>query len=170
MIFNNLIPLGGSRKDNLARHTDSDLFYALERQIGSLFGDFFKGFDLEPYGFSRRAWHSFTPQLDVRETNKEINISAELPGMDEKDVEVTVEDDVLTIQGEKKEEREAKDENKGYYRAERAYGAFQRSFVLPTSVDKEKVKAQFKKGILEVVLPKKPEAQIQKKKIDVIGS
>lgn len=98
----------------------------------------------------------FDPEIDVRETDKEIEISVELPGVDQKDVEVTVEDDMLTIRGEKRSER---NEERGNYRyAERSFGSFQRALRLPLRIDPAKVKARFDKGVLEVRLPKDGEA------------
>ena len=92
-------------------------------------------------------------------------ISAELPGLDEKDVEVKLANGLLTIRGEKKEEREEKE--KDYYLSERRYGAFTRSFQVPEGVDADKVEARFAKGVLTVTLPKTAEAQKQEKKIEV---
>lgn len=87
--------------------------------------------------------------------------------MEEKDIEVTLEGDILSIKGEKKEEYEEK--KSGYYRSERSYGAFQRSIVLPDTIDADHLKAESKKGVLKITLPKKPEAQVEKKKIEVKG-
>ncbi len=105
------------------------------------------------------------PFVDVVEKEKECQISAELPGLDEKDVEVSIADDLLTIKGEKKEEREEKAKN--YYASERRYGAFQRSFQIPSGVDADKIGASFQKGVLMVTLPKTPEAQTKEKKIAI---
>lgn len=106
-----------------------------------------------------------TPHIDVRETEKEIVVEAELPGIDEKDVSVTLHDDVLTIKGEKKSERdEMKD---SYHLTERSYGSFQRAFRLADSVDPEKVQASFDKGVLKVTLAKRPEAVKAEKRIPI---
>lgn len=106
-----------------------------------------------------------SPAVDITEDETGYKLSAELPGMAEKDIEVSVVDDTLTIKGEKKQETEKKDEN--YYLSERSYGSFQRSFVLPDSVDADKIDAAFAKGVLTVTLPKKPEAKVEAKKIEV---
>ena len=105
------------------------------------------------------------PAVDVTEDDKAYGIAAELPGLDEKNVEVTITGDILTLKGEKRQEKEEK--HKNWYVSERAYGAFQRSFALPDGVDRDKITAAFAKGVLTVTLPKSVEAQKQQKKIDV---
>jgi HSP20 family protein len=125
-------------------------------------------FDLEPFARVERALAplgAVSPRVDITENDKEIVVSAELPGLDEKDIEVVLSDDVLTIKGEKKEEEEEK--KKGYYLMERRYGAFQRSFRLPETVDRGKIDAAFKKGILTIHLPKSAKAKAAEKKIKI---
>ena len=97
------------------------------------------------------------PTADVVAGEKECKITAELPGMSEKDLEIVLAGDVLTLKGEKKEEHEEKGEN--HHVSERRYGSFQRSFALPEDADPEKIEAAFKNGVLTVTLPKRPEAQ-----------
>jgi HSP20 family protein len=104
-------------------------------------------------------------RLDVSETDKEIKVTAELPGVDEKDVEITLTDDLLTIKGEKKVEEERKDDS--YHMVERSYGSFARSLRLPFSVDQDKVEARFEKGVLTVRLPKPAEAQRPARRIEI---
>ncbi len=130
---------------------------ALQERIDKLFEESMRGRELAP-----AAW---TPAVDIYETDDAIILEAELPGMNEKDIEVKIEDNVLTIRGERKFEEERKEEN--YYRMERFYGTFQRSFTLPPNVDTEKVKAEYKKGILKVTLPKKEQAKPKQIKIEV---
>ncbi|MBD3814297.1 MAG: Hsp20/alpha crystallin family protein [Betaproteobacteria bacterium] len=96
------------------------------------------------------------PAVDVVEKDDAFEISAELPGMDEKDVEVKLSGNTLTIKGEKRQER--KEEKQGYYLSERSYGSFQRSFNVPDSVEKDKIQARFNKGVLMLSMPKKPGA------------
>ena len=103
--------------------------------------------------------------VDVAEKDHAYEITAELPGLDEKDIEVKQSDGMLTIKGEKKEETEEK--KKDFYLAERRYGSFERSFRVPESVNTDKIDATFKKGVLTVVLPKKPESQSKEQKISV---
>jgi len=105
------------------------------------------------------------PAVDVVESEKAYEITADLPGMDEKNIEVKVADGVLSVKGEKQEEKEEKKKN--YYLQERSFGSFQRSFELPESVDPDKIEARFKKGVLTVTLPKRPEAQKPAKQIEV---
>lgn len=103
------------------------------------------------------------PAVDVTESEKELVVSADLPGIDPQQVEITVQENILTLSGERKAESESKDES--YHRVERAYGSFTRSFVLPSTVDETKVSAEYKDGVLRVHLPKREEAK--PRKIDV---
>jgi HSP20 family protein len=103
------------------------------------------------------AW---SPAVDIYENENEIVLSAEVPGIDEKDVEISLEDNTLTLKGERKFEKETKEEN--YHRIERSYGSFFRSFTLPTTVNQEGVHAEHENGVLRVHLPKKPELQPRK--------
>jgi HSP20 family protein len=119
-------------------------FRELAREMEETLGRFFP--------WSEERGHPWTPAVDMVDEKDEIVVKADLPGLDQKDIEVTVEDGTLTIRGERKEEKEEKKEN--YYYAERSYGAFLRSIPLPKGVEADKVKATFKKGVLEVHLPK----------------
>src|SRR5439155_24860824 len=101
----------------------------------------------------------------LQRQTKEIKVCAEIPGVDAKDIDVSVEDGMLTIKGEKKYEREQNE--KGQYRIERSYGAFERSIALPAEVDESKAKAEFKKGVLRLTLPTRPGAASRRKKIPV---
>jgi HSP20 family protein len=148
-------------------------FDSLRREIDRLF-DEFHPFDWRlpsarsAFGFEmprfRDDW-AVAPAMDLIEKEKEYEISAELPGIDEKNVEIKVANRVLTIKGEKKDEKEEK--QKDYYLSERRYGSFQRSFALPEGVDPDKIEANFAKGVLTVKLPKTVEAQKAEKKISV---
>jgi HSP20 family protein len=110
------------------------------------------------------TWDS-TPAVDIAEGEKAYEITAELPGMDEKNIEVKIANGTLTIKGEKQEEKEEK--KKDFYLHERHFGSFERGFTMPDGVDPDKIEASFKKGVLTVTLPKKPEAQKPAKKIEV---
>src|SRR6185437_12263103 len=105
------------------------------------------------------------PAVDFSEDKNAYTVTAELPGIEEKDVDVTVSGGMLTIRGEKKKEKEEKDKN--YYLSERSYGSFQRSFTLPDTVDQDKIAATFAKGVLTVTLPKNAQAQKTEKKIAI---
>jgi HSP20 family protein len=111
-------------------------------------------------GFSLNA-----PAVDVTEDDKAYKIEAELPGLDEKDIEVTVNGDMLVLKGEKRQEKEEKSKNT--YVSERSYGSFQRVFSLPDGVDSNKIAADFSKGVLTVTLPKTAETQKQQKKVEI---
>ena len=111
------------------------------------------------------ALADWSPTSDVVETKDEIMIKAELPGIDEKDVDIEIENGVLTIKGERKAEKET--EEKGFRRIERSYGTFLRSFTLPANVAPEKITASFANGMLEVHLPKKEEAKPRTVKVEV---
>ena len=106
-----------------------------------------------------------SPAMDVSEDDAGYKITAELPGMSEKDVEVVMSGDTVTLKGEKREEKEQKDKN--FYLSERSYGSFQRSFYIPDGVDRDKVAADFSKGVLTVTMPKTAKAVEQQKKIEV---
>ena len=146
-------------------------FEAFRQEVDRVFEDFGRSF--RPFGFGRRFelspfWSTsadLSPAVDVVDKGTSWQITAELPGLDEKNVEVKVADNILTIKGEKKEEKEEK--RKGYYRSERSFGTFQRSFELPESVDQDKITASFRKGLLTLTLPKNPEAHRLEKKIEV---
>ena len=153
-----------------ARHP----FEAFRREFDRMFENFASalpafGGGRDPFDIDtlRRAPAGFgaIPAVDVVEKEGEYAITAELPGLDEKDVEVTVADGVITLKGEKKAEREEK--KKDYYLAERSYGSFRRSFRLPEDVDAAKIDAAFKQGVLTLRLPKSPAAQPKTQKIEV---
>lgn len=146
----------------------------LHREIDRLFEDFGFGrskwrlplqrspFNAEPF------WRELTasvPAVDIVEKDNAFEITADLPGIDEKNVDVQLSNGKLTIKGETKEDKEEK--KKDYYLQERHYGSFERTFGVPEGVDADKIEAHFKKGVLTVTLPKKAEAQKAAKKIDV---
>ena len=149
-------------------------FESLRREMDRLFDSFDSGFwrspfgrsvfDVEPFWRRESTWTA-APAVDVAESEKAYEITAELPGMDEKNIEVKLVNGNLTIKGEKQEEKEEK--KKDYYLSERRFGSFERSFGVPHSVDPSKIEASFKKGVLTVTLPKKAEAQTPAKKIEV---
>jgi len=122
-------------------------------------------FWMTPFEELGRWGDGFVPKVDVKEEDKEIVVSAELPGMDQKDIDVTVTKDSIRISGEKKQEEEK--EEKGYYRHETSYGSFERVVDLPTEVNEDKAEAEFSKGVLTIKLPKSEEAQAKQKKIKI---
>ncbi len=110
------------------------------------------------------------PAVDVVDKQKEVLVRAELPGLDQKDIDVRLSDDLLTIRGEKKDEHEEGEEDGSYYVSERRYGTFERTIRVPQGIDADKVEASFSKGVLTVTLPKTREAQDRSKKINVKGA
>ena len=146
-------------------------FLELRKATDRLFDDFFRGFRWPmaggrgPWGLTTDVLGAEWPRVDMDETHDEIRITAELPGVDRDNIDVSVTDDRITIRGEKKAQEEKKE--RGYYKLERSYGSFQRSFYLPCEVDSDRVDASFKGGVLTVKLPKSAAARERIKKIPV---
>jgi HSP20 family protein len=142
------------------------VFESLRREVDRVFEDFGRGswlapfrqaaFDLAQFWPTGLVWGA-APAVDIVENEKNYEIAADVPGMDQKDLQVKVSDAGLTIKGQKQEEREEKD--RGYHLQERRFGSFQRTFGLPEGVDAANIEASFKKGVLTVTLPKKPGAK-----------
>jgi len=132
--------------------------------MNNLFDNFFRGFSVAPRGFATGI-AEFTPSVDVKENDKEFIIKAELPGVEEKDIDVTVTNDSVTIKGEKKEEKEDKDKN--YYYMERSYGSFSRVIPLEAEIEANKAEARFKNGVLEVKIPKSQTAKAKGTKVPI---
>ncbi|MEO1291276.1 MAG: Hsp20/alpha crystallin family protein [Pseudomonadota bacterium] len=145
--------------DLFGRDRKDDPFHTLRNEIERVFDEFPKAWGL-PAGNGM-----LTPSLDVAETEEAIRITTELPGVEQKDIDVTLANDVLTIKGEKKSEHEEKGET--FHRSERSYGMFQRSIAVPSGLDPAAVKAVMKDGVLEVTLPKPPEVQAATHKIEI---
>lgn len=161
MDLRSIMPFSWGGSTPSRRASEDGPFVNFRRQMDRLFDDFFAGRGLARWP---RA-SGIDLAVDVSDTGSAIKVTAELPGVNEKDVGVNLTDDVLTIKGEKQAEKEEKGEN--VYVTERSYGAFSRSLRLPFSVDPDKVEAKFQKGVLIVTLPKPPEAQRPSKKIEV---
>jgi len=130
----------------------------LQNRVNALFRDFSEG-----EGAVTTA--SFIPAVDIYEDEKKVVLKLEVPGMEEKDLDVSVENNVLTVKGERKFEKEEKEEN--FHRIERRYGSFFRAFTLPQTVDAEHIKADYHAGVLKLELTKKPEAQPKQIKVNV---
>jgi HSP20 family protein len=131
---------------------------ALQNRVNSLFRDLNDG-------DSPLSTAGFVPAVDVYEDEKAVVLKLEVPGIDEKDLDVSVENHTLTVKGERKMEKEEKEEN--FHRIERRYGSFFRAFTLPTTVDTENVQASYNAGVLRLELKKKPEAQPKQIKVNV---
>jgi HSP20 family protein len=170
MAIKDLIPWRG-RDVSLRRNEDQNPFLALHREVNRLFDDAFRGFDLAPLGMHDRllergfgdrggGW----PSIEVSEQANEIKVTAELPGLEEKDINVQLVDGVLTISGEKKTETEDQDR----LFSERVYGRFERRIPLE-DIDEEKISASFKNGVLTVTLPRTPAAPSNARRIAING-
>lgn len=161
MTLRSLVP-SFSKKRVPVRYGNNSPCGLLRSDIDRLFDDFFNDFELDIFG-GRTG--SFSPRVEVSEDEKEIRVSAELPGLDEKDISVSITGDSLTLSGEKKEESESKD--KGCLIKERSYGSFTRTIPLNSEIKTDMVEAHFKKGVLRINLPKTAKAVDGKKKIEV---
>ncbi len=142
----------------------SDIFSALHKEIDRVFDDF-HGRGSWPFTAIAGDNGKVTPRMDVKETDAALEVTAELPGVEEEDIDVSLTDEMLTVKGEKKSETER--EEKDLRVVERSYGSFERSVRLPCAVKADEVDAQFKNGVLKITLPKSPEAAAKTKKIAV---
>ena len=153
------------------RQEDGDPFMPFRRQMNRLFDDFFTGpmWPRLPIGVSAPVLEVVvTPQIEVSETDKEVQVTAELPGIDPSKVEVNLSDDVLTIRGEKQQEqKQGQEQGRDYHLTERSYGTFARFLRLPFRADPSKIQASFKDGVLTVVIPKPEEMQQKVRRIPV---
>jgi HSP20 family protein len=146
-------------------------FRSLRDQIDRLMDEFDRGLfpsrwmEMTPFSKLTSEIRGLVPAVDVVDEEKAYRVTAELPGLSDKDIEVTKDGDLLTIKGEKREEREEKD--KGYFLSERHFGAVERSLRLPEGIDDTKIEAKFENGVLTVILPKTPEAVSKPKKIAI---
>lgn len=165
MFRRSLLPSIWRRSDTPAAREEDHPFFSLQRDMNRLFDSFFRDLDVSPSGPWETGMETFSPSIDVREDEKEIVVKAELPGVEDKDVEVLLSGNALTLKGEKREEKEEKE--KGYYHMERRYGAFSRVIPLPEGVETEKAEASFKHGILTIRLPRKESAIEAGKKIPI---
>ena len=132
------------------------------RELASFFGNF-----AEPGGKEQLTAGNFVPPVDVYEDEQNLILKVEIPGVEESDLNVSVENDTLTVQGERKFEKEEKEEN--FHRIERRYGSFTRTFKLPNTVDADKVEASYDKGILKITLAKRAEAKPRQIKVGVVA-
>jgi HSP20 family protein len=162
---NKAIEVRRERKQGLAPWGFEYPLSSLQREMNRVFDNFFGGSMLWPFGPREIELESFYPEVDVVETENEIRVKADVPGMDEKDIHVSLAQNTLTIKGEKKEETE--DKGKNYHQVERHWGSFYRSISLPSTIDATKADATFKKGVLTVTLPKTAEAKKEEKEIPI---
>ena len=166
MRFKNLVPMrwNSHAEPNIYNH-EFPLF-SINSQMDRFFDHLnINFFETPQFDFHPTFKQNYIPKVDFIETENGFRISAELPGMDDKDVDVTLDDGVLTLKGEKKIVKE--DKHQDYYNVERSYGSFQRSFKVPEIIDQDKIDASFTKGILTIKLPKTPEANKEVKSIPI---
>jgi len=148
----------GITKKNNTFKNDIDDF---RKSITSVFDDFF---NLKSTGLFENEWY---PVVDVNEDAKSISVKAEMPGVDEKDINISLEDNLLTVSGEKKSEHTEENKEKRFLISERSYGAFSRAIRLPDNIKTDDIKAEFKKGILSINIPKKKEEEPKRIKVDI---
>jgi len=164
-----LIPWGreeGNRTPTVFGDGDRDPFLSLHREVNRLFDDVFRGFDSRLPSLGRfSSFGGNWPSVEISDEEKEIRVTAEVPGLEEKDIEVLLDDGVLTLKGEKRSEVE--DKNRQF--SERFYGRFERRIPLGYDVEEDKVSAAFKNGVLTVTLPKTERAQAKAKRIAING-
>jgi len=134
---------------------------SIQDEMNRLFNDYFS----KPLSEGKEGTILWNPTVDISETKDDVVVSAEFPGMKKEDIKISLQDNVLTLMGEKKQDKEEK--NKNYHRIERSYGVFQRSFVLPATVQSDKVNANYKDGVLSITLPKAEEAKPKEIEISV---
>lgn len=160
MSLTDLIPWKKREKGNVPVKMEERQYptRTLQRDLNAMFDamrdQFFREVGLGPFD---ATWNAVSPRVDIVERDEEVEVSVELPGVDRKEIDVTITDDALTISGEKREEHE--DHGRGYYRMERAYGAFRRTVPLPVGVDGTKAEATYRKGVLTITLPKIEDAR-----------
>lgn len=135
---------------------------SIQEKMNQLFEDTFSRTRGRDEALGKGMW---TPAVDIFETEDAVVVKAEIPGVERDQIAVEIKDGILTLHGERKFEKEVKEEN--YHRIERAYGTFHRSFSLPSSVEQDKISAKFNEGVLEVTLPKKERAKPKQIKVDV---
>lgn len=171
MNLRTLMPFSDNRATPM--RPEVSFFGPLQREIDRLFDDFARLTTLGAPGLqnqqgsqdqqgSQNLVQNLVPRLDVTEADKEIVITAEMPGLERKDVEISIDDDILTIRGEKKVEAQEGDKDKNYQVAERAYGVFLRMIQLPPGIDPSKIQAVMSKGVLKITLPKPARSETRK--------
>ncbi len=163
MALRDLTPWFG-RSHLASRQWPDNPLESLHREVDRMFGDFLTGVDVSPWTSGEGAGR-LIPKMDIAETDTAYEVTADLPGVEEKDVDVSVSEGVLRIRGECKSEKEEKKKN--YHRIERSFGRFERVIALPEGVDQDKIAATFKQGVLHVALPKSAKAKEAATKIEV---
>ena len=165
MSIRDLIPRGRNSDVPATYGSSNDTpFLSLHREMNRLFDDVFRDFGRQPFGLSQSSLTNW-PSVEITETGNEMRVTAEMPGLEDKDVEVLFDDGVLVLRGEKRAEHEDKDRRF----SERFYGRFERRIAVGRDIDQDKLNAQFKNGVLSVTLPRSAEAESRLKRIPVNG-
>lgn len=163
MTNRHITPWHHRRGSELDVRRDTDPILKMQREMNRMFESFFDN----PFGAMRSMenWEGFAPNIDVYETDKEIKMDVELPGMDEKNIDISLHNGILTISGKREDEETQKE--KSYYRHERTFGSFRRSIQLPDEVDEDRIDASYSKGILKITLPKSEQSVTSRRKIEI---
>ncbi len=151
MDIKELVPWNRGKQEKRQESSSTSL-NTIQRDMNEMFNDLFRGFGLAPFESSFGEMRLFNPRVDVVETPDALKVSAELPGMDKDDINVSISRDTLTISGEKRSEQE--EEGEDYYHMERSYGSFRRSVAVPCEINDDAIEASFENGVLNIVLPK----------------
>lgn len=169
MNVRDLIPWGRKAENHPVPYRDHDYGYspvlALHREMNRLFDDVFRSFDFAPFS-GAGGWSAAWPSVGISETDKEIKVLAEMPGLEEDDVELVLEENALILRGEKRSESH---EDGGRQFSERFYGRFERRIPLPAEIEEDKVRADFRNGVLSVVMPKTARAMTRSRRIAING-
>ncbi|WP_428408391.1 Hsp20/alpha crystallin family protein [Hyphococcus sp.] len=149
----------------MVRGDNGESVVSLQQELNDAFDRFFERFERPFFDRSFGLAGLLQPSVDITESDKQIKIAVDLPGMDEDDIDVSLTGDVLTIRGERRHERE--EDEKGYFLHERSYGSFYRTIPLPPGLETDRAKAEFKKGVLRITMPKSSHAKDLTKRIEV---
>lgn len=157
----------GEQQAPVKKESRRDAMLDLRQEMNQLFEEFLNSspMAMSPFSEETSLAGDFVPHMDIKESEKEITVAAELPGIEAEDIDISITGNTLTIKGEKKHEKEEKGER--YYRSERSYGSFQRSIPLPDSIQEDKIEATYQKGVLNVSLPKQPGSGKGTKRIEI---
>lgn len=155
-----LMPFG---RGSAPSRSHEDTFLSLRREMDQLFDSFTRGWGLPTLA----SENVLSPRVDIVETETGLEMTAELPGIDPKAIELDLDDDVLTLKAERKAEREEKDDKRRYHLTERSTGTYMRSFTLPFTPDRDKITADFDKGVLKVMVPRSPDQPKSTKRIEI---
>lgn len=165
MVWNPLMP--SNRSNEVSRTRENDPFALMRREMDRAFDDFMRGWATPSAQLPEGV---LSPRVNVVEKEGGLEVTAELPGVDQKDIDLDLSEGMLTLKAEHSQDKEEKDENQRYHVVERAYGTFLRRFALPFEPDQDRVEANFDKGVLKVWIPRSPEAEKQTRKIEIKSS